>query len=393
MNNWKRNLIVCWFGTFVTVIGMSQVAPVLPLYIKQLGIHDTALIAQLSGIAFGATFLISAFFSPIWGRTADKLGRKPILLMTSLGMAVIIFGIGFAQNAWQLITLRLFMGAITGYSTTCIILIAAQTDNEHVGWALGMLSTAFLSGSLLGPMVCGYIADSLGLRAVFLITGALLMLAFIITLLFVKERFIPADEEPATLKEVWKLIPEPGLTVTMFVTFFVLQFALYSIEPIVTVYIGQLSPDMEHIALTAGLAFSASGLASILAAPKLGKLSDVIGSQKVILVSLIAAGLIFIPQAFVKTPGQLIALRFLLGLATAGLAPAIDALVKKITPDAFYGTIFGIILSAQFLGIFGGAVIGGQVAARLGIKYVFFVTSTLLLLDALWIYKRAYKAV
>jgi MFS transporter, DHA1 family, multidrug resistance protein len=177
----------------------------------------------------------------------------------------------------------------------------------------------------------------------------------------------------------------------MFVTFFVLTVALYSLEPIVTVYVTEVSGNTSHIALLAGLAFSASGLANIIAAPRLGKLSDKIGAHKVMLVALVAAGLIFIPQAFVKSPWQLMALRFLLGLAMAGLAPSINALVKRITPDALTGRIFGFIMSAQYLGVFGGSIIGGQVAAYFGIKYVFFITSILLLINALWIYRKVYK--
>ncbi|SPF44457.1 exported hypothetical protein [Candidatus Desulfosporosinus infrequens] len=83
---WKRNLFVCWFGMFVSGIGMSQIAPVLPLYIQHLGVHSTSSIAQLSGIAFGVTYLISAVFSPIWGHFADKFGRKPMILRASFGM-------------------------------------------------------------------------------------------------------------------------------------------------------------------------------------------------------------------------------------------------------------------------------------------------------------------
>ncbi len=94
---WKRNLIVCWFGMFVTSIGMSQLGPVLPLYIDKLGVHNSALISQFSGIAFGVTFIISAIFSPIWGLAADKFGRKPMLLRASLGMSIIIFCMGFAS--------------------------------------------------------------------------------------------------------------------------------------------------------------------------------------------------------------------------------------------------------------------------------------------------------
>jgi MFS family permease len=376
---------------FVTGVGMSQIAPVLPLYIEHLGIHDTALIEQFSGIAFGITFIISAIFSPIWGHAADKFGRKPMLLRASLGMAVVVFSMGFAQNVYQLIGLRLLLGIITGYSTACTTLIATQTDMEHAGWALGVLSTANIAGSLLGPVIGGYIGESIGLKYVFFITGGLLLIAFITTVFFVKESFIRQDKKTLNTREIWNSIPSKNLTVIMFVTSFVVTLALYSIEPIITVYVTQLSSNTGHIALVAGLVFSVSGLANIIAAPQLGRLSDKIGAHKVMLVALGVAGIIFIPQAFVKDPWQLMALRFLLGIATAGLNPAINTLVKKITPASLTGRVFGFNISAQYLGAFGGAVLGGQVAAFWGIKYVFFITSTLLLLNALGLYFKVYK--
>ena len=388
---WKRNLIVCWFGIFVASVGMSQIAPVLPLYIKHLGITNTASIAQLSGLAFGITYIICAIFSPIWGYVADKYGRKPMILRASLGMAIVIGTMGLAHNVYQLIGLRLLQGAITGYSTACTTLIATQTDKEHAGEALGTLSTASIAGSLLGPMIGGYIAETLGFQPVFFITGALLLISFITTALFVKESFTREDKKALSIKETWRSVPEKSLTITMFVTFFVLAVALYSVEPIITVYITQLSRNTSHIALLAGLAFSASGLANIIAAPRLGRLSDKIGAHKVMLVALIMAGLIFIPQAFVKNPWQLMGLRFLLGLATAGLTPSVSILIKKITPDSLTGKVFGFNMSAGYLGIFVGAILGGQVAAYFGIRYVFFITSALLFINAVWVYFRVYK--
>jgi len=388
---WRRNLIVCWFGIFVAAIGMSQIAPVLPLYIKHLGIHNPGLIAQLSGLAFGITYIISAIFSPIWGHAADKYGRKPMLLRASLGMGIIIGCMGFAPNVYVLIGLRLLQGAITGYGTACTTLIATQTDMEHAGYALGTLSTANIAGALLGPMIGGYIEENLGFQPVFFITGGLLLIAFITTALFVKESFTREDKKTESMKEIWNSVPEKSLTIMLFVTFFMLTLAFYSVEPIVTVYIAQISHHIGHVALLAGLAFSASGLANIIAAPNLGKLSDKIGAQKVMLVALIVAGLIFIPQAFVKNPWQFIGLRFFLGLAMAGLNPSVNTLVKKITPASLTGRVFGFSMSAGYLGVFGGAVMGGQVAAWLGIRYVFFITSALLLINALWVYFKVYK--
>ena len=391
MEMWKKNLIVCWFGIFVAAIGMSQIAPVLPLYIQHLGVQDTATITKISGIAFGITFIISAIFSPIWGSAADKYGRKPMILRASLGMAITIGCMGFAPNVYILIGLRLLQGVITGYSTACTALIATQTDKEHAGYALGTLSTASIAGSLLGPTVGGFIDEILGLQSVFFITGALLLISFITTLIFVKESFVREEKKVLTIKEIWSTVPQKSLTVTMFLTFFILSVALYSVEPIVTIYVKQLSNNSSHIALLAGITFSASGLANIIAAPRLGKLSDKIGAHKVMLVCLIGAVIIFIPQAFVQNTWQLMGLRFLLGLASAGLNPSVNIILKKITPSSLTGRVFGFNMSAGYLGVFGGSVLGGQIAGILGMQYVFFVTSALLLANAIWVYFKVYK--
>jgi len=89
----------------------------------------------------------------------------------------------------------------------------------------------------------------------------------------------------------------------------------------------------------------------------------------------------------------LMVLRFLLGIATASLLPSINTMLRHITPDEITGRVYGYNQSAQFIGSFGGAVMGGQIAAAVGIHYVFFVTSVLLLANAAWVYFRVYKKV
>ncbi len=70
--------------------------------------------------------------------------------------------------------------------------------------------------------------------------------------------------------------------------------------------------------------------------------------------------------------------------------PSVNILIKKITPDALIGRVFGLNMSAAYLGVFGGSVLGGQVAGLMGIRYVFFITSALLLLNAVWVYFKVY---
>ncbi|MBP2655453.1 MAG: tetA 3 [Firmicutes bacterium] len=393
MEIWKKNLLVCWFGCFATATGLSQIAPVLPLYIEHLGVLDTAAIEQWSGIAFGVTFILMTLVSPLWGQAADKYGRKSMLLRASLGMAVVITCIGFVQNVYQLVGLRLLQGAVSGFISAAIILVAIQAPKEHSGWALGTLSTGGVSGMLLGPLIGGYLAETFGLRSVFFATGALLFIAFITSFLFVKEEFTATADKILSFREVWRLIPAPSVMITMFITTFILQLALLSIEPILTVYISQLSHNTGHVALISGMVFAASGVANLLAAPRLGRLSDKVGPAKVMLASLIAAGVLFIPQAFVTSPWQLMGLRFLLGIAAAGLLPSLNTLVRQNVPDSITGRAFGYNQSAQYLGSFGGSILGGQVAASFGIHWVFFVTGALLLINAVWVYITTFKHV
>ena len=391
MEIWQRNLLVCWFGTFATAVGYSQLAPILPLFIEHIGIHDPSRIEQWSGFAFGITFVVSAILSPIWGRAADKFGRKPMLIRASLGMAIIVTCTGFVQNVFQLVGLRLLLGTISGFVPAATTLIATQTPKERAGWALGTLSTGSVGGMLLGPLIGGYVAETLGVRNTFFSIGLFMFLAFLVTLLFVKEQFTVSVSKTLGFNEIWRLLPNPWLFSTMLITALVMQLAVMSIEPIVTVYVAMLSRNSAHVALVAGTVFAASGFGAIGAAPWLGRLSDKIGPHKVMLAALIGAGILFIPQAFVTTAWQLGILRFLLGITTAGLLPAINTLIKRSTPDAVVGQAYGYSQAALYLGGFGGAVAGGQVAAAWGIQYVFFLTSLLLLANALWVYNTVYK--
>lgn len=310
-----------------------------------------------------------------------------MLLRATIGISVLTFLIGFARSTTAIIVLRVLQGTVTGVGTACTTLIATQTDREHAGWALGTLSTASMAGMLIGPTIGGLIEKMLGLQYVFFITGSICMAAFFISLAFVRERF-EADEVKAALPgRIMEQVVHKRLTILLFITFFIVTLSLNSIEPIVTIYVSMLTKNSENVALLAGLAFSASGLASIIAAPLLGRTIDRIGPWKVIAGGLVIGGMLFIPQAFVTHTWQLILCRFLFGIATAGLIPAINSMTKLITPDEISGRVFGLLMSAQYFGIFAGSFLGGQTAALFGIRNVFFCTSAVLLINFIFFCK------
>lgn len=382
---WKKNLYVCWFGSFATTVGMSQIIPFLPLYIEQLGIDQVADIEKWSGMIFGATFLVSALVSPLWGVLADKYGRKPMLLRAAAGMSVVIFMMAFVQNVYQLLALRLLMGTVAGYIPAAIILVASQTPKTHSGWALGMLSTGGVGGTLLGPLIGGVLSEMVGMRMVFINTSIVLFTGFLATLIFIKEAHVPRSRPSPSFVNGWRSVPHVGLFFALILTTFMVQLANMSIQPIITVYVKLLAPQSISVEIMSGIVVASAGLASVIAAPLLGRLSDRIGPRRVLFFGLLFTGLIFIPQAFVSDPWQLTLLRFLFGLVSAGLLPSINTMIKQLAPSDMTGRLFGYNQSSQFLGTMGGSLLGGHVAASYGIRYVFFSTSALLLANAIWV--------
>ena len=184
---WQRNLWVCVFGSFTTIVAMTLLLPFLPLYVEELGVSDHAAIVQWSGIAFGATFFSAALTAPLWGKLADRYGRKLMLIRASLGMAVAMSLIGMAHNVWQLVGLRLLAGLLGGYASGSTVLVAAQTPKARTGWALGVLSSGIMAGNLVGPLIGGVLPPRIGIRATFLLAGAVIFVTFLATTFLIHE--------------------------------------------------------------------------------------------------------------------------------------------------------------------------------------------------------------
>ena len=393
MEKWKQNLWICCGAGFIVSIGMSQLAPMLPLYISTMGVTATDDIERWSGIIYGCNFISLAVFSPIWGRLSDRYGRKPMVMRASLWLFFIMAGMGLAQSVYQLAALRLAQGAMSGFQAAVIPLIAQESPKEHSGWALGMFFTCQVSGNLLGPLLGGWLSEIIGIRHTFFFIGFFCFLGFL-ALFRIHETVRPQVAEKArTLRETFRQLPQLQLIIGLFVTTLVMQFATMSIQPIITVYIHQLIGDTDHLALIAGAVFSAAGFASMLTASHIGGIADRAGSQKVLLFSLFLAGLSFILQGVAENPLELGILRFLLGIALAGMLPSVNNLIRQYTPALCLGRIYGFNQSAQFLGMFAGAVCGGHLPALIGIRHLFFVTAGLLLLNAFWCWRMVYRSV
>lgn len=381
--HWQRNLIVCLLGSFTTIVAMTLLLPFLPLYVAELGVSDEAAIVQWSGIAYGATFFTAALTAPLWGKLADRYGRKLMLIRASLGMAVAMSLIGMAHNIWELVGLRLLAGLLGGYASGSTVLIATQTPKARTGWALGVLSAGIMAGNLVGPLAGGLLPPVIGIRNTFLLIGAVIFVTFLGTTFLIREEPRPRAARANRARDGWSAIPDKRPVTAMLGTGLLLMVATMSIEPIITVYIAQFTAPAQ-VTFVAGLTMAAAALGSILSAAHLGRLADRIGHWRVVVLCLGAAALLLIPQAFVTEGWQLIALRFLMGLALGGLLPCIASVIRHTVPDAIAGGILGYSVSAQYAGQVLGPLAGGFVGGHIGMRAVFLGTAALLGLGALW---------
>ena len=319
----------------------------------------------------------------MWGRLADRYGRKLMLIRASLGMAVAMSLIGMAHNVWELVGLRLFAGIAGGYASGSTILVATQTPKARSGWALGMLTSGIMAGNLVGPLIGGALPPLIGIRGTFWLAGGVIFITFIATTAFIREDKRPAPTKKALAQAGWSKFPITGRSSPCWSMGLLLMLANMSIEPIITIYVGQLV-EASRVTIVSGIAMSAAALGSILSASRLGRLADRIGHWPVLVGALAASALLLIPQALVTTGWQLVGLRFLMGLALGGLLPCVTSIIRHNVPDAIVGRVLGYSTSSQYAGQVVGPLLGGFIGGHIGMRAVFLGTSLLMGLGAIY---------
>ena len=387
METWKRTVYISLVCVFCTAFGVSQLAPILPLYFHDLGVQTPEAMSLWSGLATGATYIIVCLAAPFWGRVADKKGRKITLIRSSFGMALCNILIAFQTTPEGVVLIRLVQGLVSGFYSASITLIASESPIERTGWALGLLASANLAGSLIGPLLGGYIADTVGIRNDFIIVGVLMGLAGVLATIFIHENYVPQpNPEKLSIRKLKEQIPEFNSIVALCVASFIYAICIMSLQPVISVYIKGIVPsDTENLAFIAGAVFSAMGIAQLLSSSPLGKLVDKIGPRKVLVVSLIYVGILNIPQAYVSDVYQLAIIRFLQGFGLGGMLPALNTYLSSKTPREFTGQVFSYNQSCLFFGYFLGSVGGASLMAWLGFTTLFWVSGGLFIISALWI--------
>ncbi|MDV2581322.1 MFS transporter [Alkalibacillus haloalkaliphilus] len=377
----KRNLAIMWFANFFIAGSMTMVMPFLSLYIETFGDFSKEYVTTWAGWTFAITFVTAIIFSPIWGRIGDRFGRKPILVAMGFGLAISVFTMGYVNSVIQLFILRLLMGIFAGFISTSQALISTQTPKKISGRILGTLQTGTVTGTLMGPLLGGVLADWIGFAEAFQYTAVALFIAAVLVSIGVKEVRLPAekdDKEYYSKKEVLQhIVRHPMLLMVLIISMFV-QIAHFSIQPILALYVAELNGP-ANLALISGIAFSITGLGNLLMTRRWGIIADKVGYDKILILLVILAAIVYFPGGMVTEVWQLVILRFLLGVTLGGIIPIRMAYIRQNAPIAIQGEVLGYNTSLRFLGNVIGPVMGGIVAGYYGIGSVFYVTSALLL--------------
>jgi len=385
METWQKNLYSLWVAQFIAVVGLSMVVPFLPFYLKELGVTAREDVKIWSGLLFSAPFMVAAFLQPLWGILGDRYGRKPMIVRAMFGLALANVLMGFARSAPQLLVLRFFQGSLSGFVAPALALQSSSTPEEKTGQALGTLQSSLVTGMIIGPLLGGLLAHFMGYRFIFFWTGVFCLGGGFIVIKFVKVNFIKKGERKGSgvIQNLRYVFGAPQLRFLLLLLIMV-QFSLMFVAPFLSLYVEFLKFPAEYIGLMTGFVFGITGVTNAATAPFWGKRGDRVGYRKILRYSLAGMTLFYLPHAFVTIAYQLLILRAGLGIFVSGVLPTINSIVQRSTPEKDRGGIYGIFQSGLLVGNTAGPLLGGVLAASLGLRAIFLITTGIFCLAVIW---------
>ena len=380
--SWKRNLYIIFVAQLIVIMGFSFVMPFMPLFIQQVGNLNNKDAAFWAGLANSASGIAMFFSAPLWGIVADRWGRKPMVLRAMFGASVILTLTGLAPNVIYVVCMRFGLGLLSGTVAAASALVAAFTPREKLSFAMGLLMMAVFSGTTMGPLLGGLVADSVGYQAAFFITGGLLFLGGVIVLVFVREKFVrPTKGQTSSLADALRMAKSKEMLPLLGVLC-ALHAGPQMLSPIISLFIRELNPQ-GAVATASGIAFSLMGVVAAFSSFFAGRLGQRITLKKILVISCVGTGLLYLPPILAETVTQLLIYMALTGLLKGGIMTSSNALVGLSVSSGRQGIAYGLAQSANALGNGLGPLIGGGLAALIGLRSVFGVASCIFMLIGL----------
>lgn len=388
---WLVTVIFLNIGSIFAALIYTMLIPFLPMYLMdELGVGMDS-VKLWSGLCFAASFLFAGIMAPIWGAMADRYSQKVMVVRAAIFLGVTYFLGGIVHSGWELFLVRCLQGFASGFIPASMAIVSAMVPKRELGLHMGFMQSAITAGSILGPFLGGVIAEWMGMRVSFYIGGITLMAMGILYIFIVPElpkpkpKLVPETIEGKGKKSLnWALLREP-LVLPLLVTSAVLQLAIYCVQPILPLYLGDLRGSMEQIGLVTGTVFSVVGIAGLISAPLWGAMGGRSSYRNVLYWSLFTSGLFCLLQVIPDSVEGFTAWRFVAGFCAAGISPATMALLSTHTDPAHRGRLFGLNFAAQQAGGFLGPLMGGLIASVMPLSAVLLFSGLVFIFNALYL--------
>jgi MFS transporter, DHA1 family, multidrug resistance protein len=399
VSNWKRNVFVLCFAVGCTSASYTMLIPFLPMYLLELGVSQSE-VAMYSGGVFSVTFFVAAIMAPIWGKMADKKGKRLMAIRAGIGLSLTYFLGGFVTSPEQLFVVRILQGFANGFLPASLAIASSSAPPEELGSSLGIVQTGQILGMVLGPLLGGVIAEAIGMRSSFYLAGLLLFFVVLLVVFFVQEPIAEVEVMKNEKKSVKKLVKGDSilddfryaahnrLLLEMLALTFIISLSNMVLQPVISLYIAQLQGSMENVMFTSGLIFSLGGVAGAISTAPWGAFGQRRGYFLVMVLAFCGAGIFNFLQYFPSTVVGFGVLQFFFGLFFVGTNPAVSAMLVKSTKADFRGRVFGLATTANQSGAMVGPLIGSFISMLFGIQYVFLITGPLLFFIGIAIWHR-----
>ena len=362
--DWRRNVWALTLTVFVAFVGFQFFSPFLPLYIRELGVSDPARIALWSGLLAAATPGVSGILSPIFGRLADRFGRKMMLIRSLVGFVVIVAAMGLVTSVEQLLLARLLMGLFAGFTPMAMALASVSAPRDRVPSAIGMVQSAQLLSVAVGPAIGGYVASHFGIRYAFFATAGLCAVALVgLIVLFDEVSSGPpgAPQVPTPRLPLSSVFRFPHFSVVV-ALLLIAQFLDRGLGLLIPLQVAQM-PGVEKFAATAGAIVSIGAIAATTSANVAARLSRGIPAARLLLVGLLVGGPLCAAMALARGWLTLLVLRALAGLCLGAAITLTYSLGAAIVPAEHRGAAFGWLGLGLQVGTAASPLVSGALAA------------------------------
>ncbi|MBQ6471366.1 MAG: MFS transporter, partial [Victivallales bacterium] len=319
-----------------------------------------------------------AIFCPLWGWLSDRWGVKPMLFRGTFLTAIICPVMMVCAAPWQLVATRFVMASCAGTTAASQILVVKNTPDNHQGFALGVLSTAYWTGAMLGNVLGGLAVHYYGYNVAFILCGLTYAIGGV-CIFFCHEQkstLIAKEKNAKAVKAErrWEAFTPSVLAV-------LLLFTLFSVVRNFEIpYLAMLVEDISGHDLAAkytGVVSAFVAFGAFLSGIVIGKLADKTKPLILLIPSLVCSSVCLSLQAFSQSVLLLGTARTTMYFIGGALMPVLEKLLSKITPAQHRGSVFGVKSTASGMGIMFSTVASGVAINFLGVRGVFHCAALL----------------